>query len=302
VLVALRGGYLNAYHRGQSLYKIGSESGTGLRDGEPLVQTHFKYLLQPTLDRRNDYVSFTGTRFELDPAAAIITAYDSHTGTLGRLIASARRYAGDEKIGVHAIAMRDRRVVDVEIAFSRGGAENERARAPRMDVAVLVEWPDGGVRLVFCEAKCADNPELVRFDKEDQDGSAGIAVVRQIRKYEDFIRRNLARLTDAYVETCRTLTALRAVHGADRVDPLVREIAAKRTPLTIHEEVFLLVFGYDADQGTGAVKAVRDALGADDRLGHRVITKGRAGAFDLGADILRHVRARGRARRGHPTA
>jgi hypothetical protein len=49
LLLAVRGGYLNAYAQGQSIFKIGAENETGIdNDGNPVVSIHYKYLLEPS--------------------------------------------------------------------------------------------------------------------------------------------------------------------------------------------------------------------------------------------------------------
>src|SRR6266550_1707674 len=52
LLLGVRGGYLNAYVKGQSVFRIRFEDVT---DGKQLrVETHYKYLVKPT--RKQEYV------------------------------------------------------------------------------------------------------------------------------------------------------------------------------------------------------------------------------------------------------
>jgi hypothetical protein len=109
---------------------------------------------------------------------------------LPQLIKTAARFAGPEKSGVHKIARKEPKVVDLEIAFTKA-RENGDLSAPRMDIAVLMPGNSGGAELVFCEAKCADNPELWSLEKLPK-GEKNLpslprstAVIAQIRKYAD---------------------------------------------------------------------------------------------------------------------
>lgn len=122
--IAVRGGYLNVYAQGQSVFKIGSSSSTGVdSSGSPLVELHYKYLLKPSLPAGKEYVRFDGNGFymgkkELDPAKIVQTKYIP-AETVRELAASARTYSGAEKQGVHEIARRNRSVIDLEIAFTK---------------------------------------------------------------------------------------------------------------------------------------------------------------------------------------
>jgi hypothetical protein len=161
LLLAVRNGYLNAYVKGQSVFKIAF--GKGGSDGQPRIAIHYKYLVKPDLEKKDPYVSFDGKTFDLKPADIVNTEYESKL-TLPQLISTAERFAGPEKSGVHKIARKEPKVVDLEIAFTKAG-ENGDLSAPRMDIAVLVPGTSGGAELVFCEAKCADNPELWNLEK-----------------------------------------------------------------------------------------------------------------------------------------
>jgi hypothetical protein len=277
LLLAVRHGYLNAYFRGQSIFKIGPE-----RDGKLSIATHFKYLIKRDLEDRSSYIPFDGKNFVIAPAKVVLTQYTPGS-TLPELIQTARRYAGAEKKGVHRIAAKESRVVDIEIAFTSSGEAGERSTSPRMDVAVLVPWPPGSVSVVFCEAKCADNAELWREDAIA--GEKSIAVARQIATYEEFIRKSDTSLIDAYTSVCKTLLELQNQGWKRERNALVEDVATGRVSLKVHDHVYLLVYDFDADQRKGAVKRRLEILA--DMLGKRVIAKGNSGSFSLSDDILR---------------
>src|SRR6267378_2607551 len=132
LLLAVRGGYLNAYVKGQSVFKIGFEK-DGAGGGQPRLAIHYKYLIKPDLEKKDPYVSFDGRTFALDPSTIVNTAYESKL-TLPQLIKTASRFSGAEKSGVHKIAQNEPKVVDLEVAFTQAGEESGLS-APRMDLA-----------------------------------------------------------------------------------------------------------------------------------------------------------------------
>jgi hypothetical protein len=287
LLLAVRGGYLNAYVKGQSVFKIGSESQRGIdANGRPQISIHYKYLIEPELEDGSPYISFNGEIFSIDPTKIVRTSYQPGV-TLRRLVKTAARFSGAEKAGVHRIVANEPRVVDLEIAFTRSGDAGEKSTAPRMDLAVLIPGKSNEARLVFCEAKCADNVELWKLEKGPSSEEPRIAVVSQIAKYEKFIRDNDAAIIKAYACVCKTLIDLSEQRGT-RPDPLIEDVA-KGAPLTIHPNVFLLIYDFDADQKKGVVQKRCDKLSGT--LRHRVIAKGNPGSFSLSNDILRREAA-----------
>jgi hypothetical protein len=290
LLLAVRSGYLNAYVKGQSVFKIAFGK-RGAEAGQPRLAIHYKYLIKPELEEKDPYVSFDGTKFALDPSTIVSTAYESKL-TLPQLIKTASRFSGAEKAGVHKIAQNEPNVVDLEVAFTHIGDENEIS-APRMDLAVLVPGQKGNASLVFCEAKCADNEELWKLEgeKKQQSGKAAsalsprrIKVVAQVSKYEEFIRDNTSRLAEAYVDVCKTLVHLNDQRSTRRLDDLITAVAEGKLKLSIHPHVYLLVYDFDGDQKEGAVKGRLAKLRSE---GLRIIAKGNPAEFKLANDIMR---------------
>jgi hypothetical protein len=158
LVLAVRDRYLCAYSKGQRIFEVQFENPAGGDCARPRVDTHYKYLIRPKLDDRTEYVQFDGDTFAIDPTDVVQTQYEPKK-TVAQMIAAASRYEGMEKKGVHKIADENPNVVDLEIAFSRSAEEDKGSNALRMDFAVLTAGT-GGARLVFCEAKRADNPEL----------------------------------------------------------------------------------------------------------------------------------------------
>ncbi|GJE41586.1 hypothetical protein AEGHOMDF_0752 [Methylobacterium soli] len=196
-------------------------------------------------------------------------------------------------------------VVDVEIALTGApsatvaaepdGAEADAAlltpeaephatpahtRQDRLDVASLEERgePDEAW-LVFHEAKLAANPGLR--------SKTTPAIVEQVARYRASLTAQAERLAAGYPALCRDLVrldalrrAVRTAHGLDAEalparDPLVAEVASGARTLRVDPEPRLVVFGFDADQRDGALRAVTDELRG--RHGLRVYAVGRPG-------------------------
>jgi hypothetical protein len=296
LLLAVRNGYLNVYVKGQSVFKIAFEKGSSA-GSQPRLAIHYKYLVKPELEKKDPYVSFDGKSFDLKPADIVNTEYESKL-TLPQLIRTAARFAGPEKSGVHKIARKEPKVVDLEIAFTKAGEDGDLS-APRMDIAVLLPGEPGEAELVFCEAKCADNPELWSREKPPKGAKApasplhSTAVIAQIKKYEQFIQaeENQQSLIDAYVSVCRNLVEISGQSPARRVDDLVRQVAEGNLKLSIHPQVYLLIYDFGQDEKDGRIKKKRQEL---NKAGVRTIAKGKTGDFQLADDILRAKLRNGR--------
>jgi hypothetical protein len=234
-------------------------------------------------------VSFDGKTFDLNPADIVNTDYQSKL-TLPQLIKTAARFAGPEKSGVHKIAGKEPKVVDLEVAFTKAG-ENGDLSAPRMDIAVLVPGKPGKAELVFCEAKCADNRELWDLEKLPKGAKSlplperSTAVIAQIRKYEQFIQAKETQesLIGGYVSTCRNLMEISGQSRGRRVDDLVKQVAEGKVELSIHPHVYLLIYDFGQDEKEGRIKKKRLELKKE---GVRTIAKGKPEDFQLANDIL----------------
>jgi hypothetical protein len=279
LFLAVRDGYLSAYADGQSVFKIGHESGTGLdREGNPVVAIHYKYLLEPSRTAGGDYVRFNGRSFSVDPRDLICTSYEPGK-TLPRLISAASRYAGKEKIGVRTIAAKNPTVVDLEIAFTELAEGGEDPKGLRIDLAALHPAENGQAKLVFYEVKRADDPRL-------RSGSRDAEVVQQMQSYDTFLRGHAKELVDAYRNVCSILVRLRSVVRSRPTPPIVEEVADGRRELVIDPIAQLLVFGFDRNTKDGKI-FVRRMEELESRLARRVIAKGGAASFDLLKDYVR---------------
>jgi hypothetical protein len=281
LLLAVRGGYLNAYAQGQSILKIGAENGTGLdTDGNPVVSIHYKYLLEPSRPPGKEYIRFNGKSFVIDPRDVICTNYKTDW-TLDRLINAASPYASQEKKGVHVIAGKNPTVVDLEIAFTETGEAGEDATSLRIDLAALHPDGDAKAKLVFYEAKRADDSRLHTGAKGDAE------VVEQMESYDRFLRMGASDLARAYKDVCCTLVRLRS-HSSRSPTQIIREVGGESPTrrLSVDPVARLLVFGFDQDRKDGKIFMGRiEAL--QDRLARPVVAKGNPVSFNLLNDYVR---------------
>lgn len=279
ILLAIRGGYLNAYAQGQSVFKIGP----GLDTDGPVVLIHYKYLLDPSRPRGKQYIRFDGESFQVDPHEVICTDFKPDR-TLPRLIDAASRYASDEKKGVHLIARKNPTVVDLEIAFTQTGEAGEDER-DRIDFAALHPDGDDKAKVVFYEAKRADDPRL-RAGSKGEDPK----VVEQMERYDKILRASESDLTQAYRDVCATLVNL-CSRSSRPLSPIIREVGGKSPTRTLSVDPVarLLAFGFDEDQKRGDIFSGHIAT-LKSCLPGRVVAKGDPGSFRLFKDYERFPR------------
>jgi len=287
--LAIREDYLNIYAKGQSVFKIrlGKKASDGVR--RPVMTTHYKYLLIPTMPRDKQYVTFDGEDFlmkeqPIKPDTLIQTSYISGK-TVPRLVHSAISHSNPEKRGVHVIANGNPNVIDMEIAYSKerepgpedpsklDDADDNKPRkakstAPRIDLAALFPNGEGKAHLVFYEVK--------RFDDGRLWGNKP-PVLDQIGKYDTFLRSKEFKLKTAYTNVCKLLSEL--VPKKD-LSPLINEVALGLRKLEVDKASRLVVFGFDKDQKKGRLEELKSVLKAQG-LADRLIAKGSAKGLTL---------------------
>lgn len=263
LVIGIRDEYLNVYWQGQSLFRV------AMKGSRITATTHPKYLLNPDLSGQVA-IDVETNAFAAPRIDAIATAYEPGV-TLGRLKRAAALYSGEEKRGVHDIAVANSNVVDVEIAFSGGDVTG--GVVPRIDIAAL-EQTDGGARLVFWEAKTFYNPELRSSGEKN--------VVRQIELYRSILAAFRADVIESYRIIAGNLAALASLSGGARhLDPAVRRIA-EGGELVIGDpaEVNLIVYGFDAAQRDKVWRPFEIELKA--RLAHgRILARGETRGLTL---------------------
>ena len=138
IFLAIRENHVNAYYRGCSLLRLDWKANA------IVGKTHYKYLLNPALDR--PYVEIVDGRANLrDDTRSLFL---SGLNNIGALKKAAEPYAGPEKSGVHDILASNPNILDVEIAFGTGGTDESDPSAPRVDFAAIQDTGEDA-KIVF---------------------------------------------------------------------------------------------------------------------------------------------------------
>jgi hypothetical protein len=190
---AIRDGYANFYVDGQSVAKVTMGPKT------VSASVHRKYLEQDKL-----------TRDGLGQKTVTFNAYRSPDQTQGGVadwIQIAARYAGAEKSFVERLVAANPNVIDMEMALSTlSKKEPGKKIAIRMDLVAL-EPDAAGWKLVFWEAKMADNPDARSKGKP--------AVTGQHENYKEWLtqgnQHNKDLVIDAYQSVCRQLVEVHRI-------------------------------------------------------------------------------------------
>jgi hypothetical protein len=199
-----------------------------------VASTHPKYLLNPNISGQ---VMPIGDEFDLVKIEAeMLTRAYEHGKTLARLKSTAGLYSGREKEGVHAIAVSNPSVIDVEIAMSANGL-TDVGTTPRIDLAAFKPG-DRGINMIFWEAKTFSNPEV----------KSG-AVVEQIGRYQKAIVAFRPQIVDSYQCVANNLVAISDMSDRKRqVSASIRQVANNEVQLIVSElNVGLIIYGFDAD-------------------------------------------------------
>lgn len=267
LFLAVRERRLNVYYRGCSLLRWDADS--------PYLEIHYKYLLRPDVGESDGgkwyvNVDIDGGRpiFPKDKERYFI----ENVTDLVLLKKAAEPYAGVEKTGVHEVVLKNKNILDVEIAQGND----------RIDFVALQET-GRVIALVFFEAKHFANSELrAKGDGEPK-------VVRQVKRYAGMLRRNRDAIRDSYRRVCKNLTELR---GLAELNPkrhaMMKRIVNGSRDLLVDENPRLIVFGFDGDQKNGAywkphLRKLKDAIGKD-----RVLLKGDPKKFHTGISTGYH--------------
>ncbi|MDP3151464.1 MAG: hypothetical protein Q8N23_02260 [Archangium sp.] len=244
LILGIRDESLNVYYGGASLIRV------DFRGGRIRAQTHYKYLV--TSPEAGDYVSFlVGTSGQLEPVAGGGGAQIS-PNELRELKSNARAHSGEEKSGVHKIALSNRvGVLDLEVAFVAVGGDASQASSEehsddggtldRIDLAVL-EAKTEHPRLIFFEAKHFTNKEL-------RSSRPAPPVFEQLERYEEDLVHYSGQIKETYQRVASNLLALTGkIQTNDERRGLLEKTVEK---LEIDTRPQLLVFGFDDDQKKG---------------------------------------------------
>lgn len=238
--IGIRDKSLGVYYQGQRLFHVAIGD-----KAELMVETHPKYLVDPTLKKG---IRLNQSEFVWGPIDAVSKKYEGRD-TLTKMKRAALYYSVPEKTGIYQIIHDNPHVLDVEIAFGKvrsdGESQGQRQRQPnQIDIACL-EKVDDKIHLRFWEAKRYSNSEIFASVTEPR-------VVSQIRSYRKLLIEHRPELINSYKKVASNLVEM-ARWGGPKPDALVTDVAEKGE-LCMDEDPFigLVVFGYDKAQRENA--------------------------------------------------
>ena len=223
LFLAIRYNAVHVYYRGCRLIEV------EWRDGKVVSNTHYKYLLQPSMKKGYEYVEVVDGK----PFVADANAYFFDRLIVAELKRSVKRYVGDEKRGVHDILQKNPHILDVEVAI--GGGKGQ------IDFAALQEGKTGQTHIVFYEAKHFGNKEL-------RSESGKIPVLEQIDRYRGLLEQHRASIVDGYRRVSENLCAL---NGVPRRYCKRHHLLQGTKDFIVEDDPGLAVFGFDGDQKSG---------------------------------------------------
>jgi hypothetical protein len=241
--LAIRDGYLNFYHQGQSIARVSLEKGA-----TPRLEVHHKYVFGDAIGQR--YMRLSDNVVRYSSGTDREAGYEGLT-TISTWIDRAKVYSGKEKCGLEHVVAANADVIDLEMgvpwwpeqSIDAETPERTGKYAPRMDMIALERNSDGQISLVFWEAKTLGDQRLrSRADPE---------VFKQLGLYHRYLSRLVYRdaVSVAYAETCKLLTTFHRMaaelSGESLYPPLgslVSRIASEAERLSVDPKPRLLIF------------------------------------------------------------
>ncbi|QFU24146.1 hypothetical protein FM038_019665 [Shewanella eurypsychrophilus] len=225
--LAVRENYLNFYHKGQAIAKVGFNQKKQL-----YCEQHIKYVFEGA--RTQKYLRLTAENRTLtNPERPEETERYLGGETLDLWIERSKQHKGDEKTFVEQVAAENSNVIDMEMGLPGDGY--------RIDLVALEQHGEE-VRLVFWEAK-------LTTDSRCRTNSETPEVIEQLANYREFLtgKNRPQELKHAYVVACQVLVKITELAGKS-VAPIIRDVAKEVYPLVIdHEPRLLLYHNSEAD-------------------------------------------------------
>jgi hypothetical protein len=224
--LAVRENYLNFYHKGQAVAKVGFN-----QKRELYLELHIKYVFPDAKTQK--YVRLTGNESNIiNPENENDSTDYLGSSTLNDWTDRASKYEGDEKNFVEDIIAANDNVIDMEMGLPGSGY--------RIDLVSLERHDDNSAHVVFWEAK-------LTTDKRCRTNSDSPEVLKQLQRYRAFLTNpdRQQQLKEAYVKACKV--HVKVVKKEESVAPIIREVAKGTLKLAIDSEPRLLIYNKDSE-------------------------------------------------------
>lgn len=234
--LAIRNGYLNFYHQGQSIAQVKFD-----RSGKPYAYVHHKYVRKADGQK---YARLSDDKVLLPDGSE--EPYSSGGSSLKRWIEESKKYSGLEKKFVDQLISDNPSIIDLEMALPAYG---EYRTAKRMD-CVALEKVGAEIGVVFWEAKTIDDKRLRSSTGEPE-------VCNQLAYYRTYLMQEdkAKAVSDAYIDACKLLRAIAEMAGKrELLDPMVLKVAGDQSERLVIDDVPKLVV---IEGGTGGEQAKR---------------------------------------------
>ena len=243
LFIAVRNDYLSVYLRGRAIFKRIEE-----KKGALVASFDQRYLLGK--DKPSGDLYYDGKKVYRKPDEIIehgelplnFAGWVNRVKNYGLVNLDDEQISGtnedlSEKASLSERALQPA-VVNLEMALPGFPSVSKKTGkeisiAPRIDM-VQLEPTNGGVELVFTEAKLFSNPALRASTNSNP-------TVEQILKYRDYLEQHREAICAAYAEACKHLVELRRLQGVE-VHPLLPMAASDSTKLSLRTLPQLLIF------------------------------------------------------------
>jgi len=189
--LAVRNGYLNFYHAGQSVAKV------TFKGGKLEASVHNKYV-SGNEDGGQKYVTIADGRY-MDSGGSWVSYRED---LVHEWIVATHDYTGDEKKFVDKVVGRNANVIDLEAGLPWDPAIWPKKSAKRIDLVEL-EGSGRSYQLVFWEAKLVTNSEAR--------SRTAPKVFEQLKNYTCWLAKHQDEVRAAYQYTCGVLVRLHAL-------------------------------------------------------------------------------------------
>lgn len=217
--LAVRDGYVNFYHQGQAIAKVGIT-----QDGLLRSEQHIKYVFESATSQK--YTKLIGDdKCIINPENNKDVAQYLGSETLDLWIARSKKHKGEEKTFVEQVVAANENIIDMEMGLPGSGY--------RIDL-VTIEEELGQAKVVLWEAKLTSDTRC-RSSKDQPE------VIKQINKYREFLtkEKNQSEVINAYIAACKVQMHICQLAGK-QVSKTIEAVAKGTLQLVLDTEPRLL--------------------------------------------------------------